>query len=182
MIRLFVALPLPPALRQTLALAGGGIPGAKWSPPENLHLTLKFIGEVDEHTADDIVSVLDTVHAPAFEVALRGIGLFEGKRGPRLLYAGVEASAALLDLEKRVEAALARVPGLDIEDRRFVPHVTLARLKAPDPGRLQAFVEGNGALAPPPWRADRFALYSSVSAGEQSIYRPEEWFELDDED
>lgn len=181
MVRLFVALPLPPLLRQTLALAGGGIPGARWSPPGNLHITLKFIGDVDERVADDIVSALDTLRAPAFEVAIRGVGLFESGKGPRILYAAVVPSPPLLDLEKRVEAALALVPGLDVDDRRFVPHVTLARLKAPDAGRLRAFVEGNGGLAPPPWRADRFALYSSVTGGEHPVYTPEEWFDLADE-
>ncbi len=180
MVRLFVALPLPEMLRQSLALLGGGVPGAKWTPVQNFHLTLKFIGEVDERTADDIVSALDGVRADAFDLSLHGIGTFEGKRGPRLLYAAGVATPELLDLEARVSAALARVPGLEVENRRFTPHVTLARLKDPDRSRLGAFIERSAGFAPPPWHADHFALYSSVTGGEHSVYTLEERFELDE--
>lgn len=180
MVRLFVALPLPELQRQMLALLAGGVPGARWSPIENFHITLTFIGSVDERVADDIVAALDRIHAPAFDVAIRGVGVFEGRRGPRLVYAAVETSPALLDLAARVEGALRRLPGLDLEARRYVPHVTLARLKDVDRPRLGAFVERNGLLAPPAWRADHFGLYSSVTGNDHSVYTLEERFELAD--
>lgn len=180
MVRLFVALPLPAMLRQSLALLAGGIPGAKWTPVENFHLTLKFIGEVEEHVADDIVAALDGVHADAFDVALKGVGTFDGRRGARLLYAAVPLTEGLAELAGRVESALRRVPGLDLETRRFVPHVTLARLRAPDAHRLGAFIERNGTLSFPAWRVDHFALFSSVTGNEQSVYTLEERFDLDE--
>ncbi|WP_233560238.1 RNA 2',3'-cyclic phosphodiesterase [Oleomonas cavernae] len=118
------------------------------------------------------------MHAPAFEVAIRGVGAFDDGRRARLLYAAIEPSPALSDLEARVGAALARVPGVELETRRFVPHVTLARLKDPDRNRLGAFLEGNGTLGTPPWTADCFALYSSATGNEQPVYTLEERFEL----
>ncbi|PWR21938.1 RNA 2',3'-cyclic phosphodiesterase [Zavarzinia compransoris] len=181
MVRLFVALPLPLAQRRILALAAGGVPGARWTPLENYHVTLRFIGEVDERRADDIVSALDTVHADAFTLGIGGVGTFDSRRDARLLYARVLPVPALLDLEGRIGAALARVPGLDLEPRRFVPHVTLARLRQVDMGRLGAFIEGNGLLATPDWRVDHFALYSSDTGGDHSVYTLEERFDLDDD-
>ncbi|MCF4165361.1 RNA 2',3'-cyclic phosphodiesterase [Zavarzinia compransoris] len=182
MVRLFVALPLPAMLRQSLALLAGGIPGARWTPVENFHITLKFIGDVEEHVADDVVAALDGIHADAFDVAVKGVGTFDGRRGARLLYAAVPPVAGLADLAGRVESALRRVPGLEVENRRFVPHVTLARLKAPDVQRLGAFIERNGTLSYPAWRADHFALYSSVTGNEHSVYTLEERFDLDEGD
>jgi 2'-5' RNA ligase len=178
MIRLFVALPLPKDVRNLLSFVGGGIPGARWTLPENFHITLKFIGNVDERVADDIVTALDRVRAPAFEVAIRGVGAFDDGRRARLLYAAVEPSPGLMDLEVRIGAVLARVPGVELNTRRFVPHVTLARLKDPDRNRLGAFLEGNGTLSTPSWTADHFALYSSATGNEQPVYTLEERFEL----
>lgn len=178
MIRLFVALPVPASIRTLLGFMGGGIPGARWTVPENFHITLQFIGNVDERLADDIVTVLDQVRFPAFDVAIRGVSAFDDGKRARLLYAAVVLSPALNDLSARLGNALSRVPGVKLEDRRFVPHVTLARLTNPDRSRLGAFIEGNGTLAPPAWTADHFGLYSSISTGEHPVYTLEERFDL----
>lgn len=178
MIRLFVALPLPLSVRNLLGFVGGGIPGARWTSLENFHITLKFIGNVDERVADDIVTALDRIRAQVFDVAIRGVGAFDDGRRARLLYAAVEPSPGLMDLETRIGAVLARVPGVELNTRRFVPHVTLARLKDPDRNRLGAFLEGNGTLSMPSWTADCFALYSSVTGNERPVYTLEERFEL----
>src|SRR5690242_13145374 len=127
MLRLFVGIALPPQLKLRLSLLASGVPGARWVDPGNMHLTLRFIGEVDEGVASDIDAALARIRAPRFAVTLTGIGHFGGA-APRLLWAGVESNAALFHLRDKIEAAVVRA-GLAAETRRFSPHVTLARLK-----------------------------------------------------
>src|SRR5579871_5306281 len=108
MIRLFVALDLPQDVRERLLALGGGVPGARWSGAEQLHLTLRFIGEGNENVAHDIDDALITIRAPAFALELSGVGEFGG-RNPRALWAGVKSSDALLHLQRKVETVLQRI-------------------------------------------------------------------------
>ena len=105
----------------------GGVPGAQWQPVENLHLTLRFIGEVDEPTARDIDQMLGGLREKAFDLSLRGVGEFGG-RDPHALWAGVAPAPALMHLVAKIESALQRM-GLPAETRKYAPHVTLARLR-----------------------------------------------------
>lgn len=178
MIRLFVALPLPDRARQHLSLVGGGLPGARWVAPADYHITLSFIGEVTPPLADDIVAALDVVRAARFAVALRGLDLFGDSRRARQLYARVEPDAGLADLAVRVATALARVPGCPRDDKRFLPHVTLAHLQRADGPRLAALMAADGDLAPAPWQAEWFGLYSSRLGGAPPRYTLEERFAL----
>jgi 2'-5' RNA ligase len=159
MIRLFVGLELPPGVATTLSGLAAGIPGARWVEPHNLHITLRFIGEVEEGVAHDIHDALAELAAPAFDVAIRGVGLFGG-RTPNALYAGIERSEALVRLHDKVESTVVRT-GQPPEPRKFTPHITLARLKASPPPRLQAFLSAHGLLRAGPWRADAFTLFRS---------------------
>src|SRR5919199_1750797 len=119
MIRLFVALAIPAALKAQLAmLAGGGIPGAKWVPPENYHLTLRFIGEVEPWRAQEVDEALAAIRAPGFQLCLRGLGVFEKSGRISALWVGVEKNGGLIFLQAKVETALQRV-GLEPERRRF---------------------------------------------------------------
>ena len=177
MIRLFVAIPLPQPLRQSLAMLGGGIPGASWVADESMHLTLRFIGEVDGGTADDIDQALSTLWAPAAEIRIAGMGQFgEGDR-PRLLYAAVERSPELARLHERVEAAVVR-GGCPHERRKFAPHVTLARLRHAPMHRVQTFIAAHSLFRAPPFVADRVVLFSSFLGGERAIYRAEAEYPL----
>lgn len=172
MLRLFVAIPLPGPLRRTLALLGGGIPGASWVAEENLHLTLRFIGEIDEGTAADIDDELAGLEAPAVEVVVAGMGQFgEGERA-RLLFAAVARTPELVHLQERVEAAVVRGGG-SAEKRKFAPHVTLARLKGAAMPRVQGFIAAHALFRAPPFTADRIVLYSSHLARDGAIYRAE---------
>src|SRR5215469_9521767 len=117
MIRLFVALEIPDAVRTRLMLLQGGVPGARWASDEQMHLTLRFVGEVDENVAHDIDDALAGIRAPAFALELAGVGEFGGKN-PRALWAGVRGGDALLHLQKKVETALQRI-GLTPEERKF---------------------------------------------------------------
>ncbi|BBK40601.1 RNA 2',3'-cyclic phosphodiesterase [Allostella vacuolata] len=170
MIRLFVAIPLPETLRRSLSLLGGGIPGANWVAADNLHLTLRFIGEVDEGTARDVDDMLSGLDVPAVDVRVAGMGQFgEGDRA-RLLYAAVERTPELVRLQERVEAAVVR-GGCPHERRKFAPHITLARLKGAAMPRVQGFIAAHALLRWPPFTADRVVLYSSHLGREGPIYR-----------
>lgn len=178
MIRLFVALPLPEDLRERLAGLSGGLPAVRWVPAENMHVTLRFVGEVDEGVADDLHDALSGVRAPAFDLALAGVGTFGPERNPHALWAGVERSAPLAHLREKVESALVRA-GLEPETRRFTPHVTLARMKAAPGPRLAQFMASHDALRLGPFACDRFVLYSSHLGRAGAAYRAEAEYPLD---
>ncbi|MCC7167545.1 MAG: RNA 2',3'-cyclic phosphodiesterase [Rhodospirillales bacterium] len=162
MMRLFVGIDFPPELRQRLALLGAGLPGARWVEPENLHLTLAFIGETDDETARALDAELGRLRAPAFDLTLASVNVFgAGGRKPRSLWVGVEACEALVLLQGRVEAAMVRA-GLAPEGRKFTPHVTLARLKDVPTGRLAEYLSGNGLFRLGPIAIGEFVLFESV--------------------
>ncbi|HYE51785.1 MAG TPA: RNA 2',3'-cyclic phosphodiesterase [Azospirillaceae bacterium] len=161
MIRLFVGLPLPETVRDRLKSLGGGIQGARWVPPENFHVTLRFVGEVDEGTAQDIDEALDLVVAQPFALTLDGLGTFGKGHMARTLWAGVEASEPLRHLRDKVESAVVRA-GLPAEERKFSPHVTLARLGETPAQKLARFIEDRGLFREGPFQVDRFVLYESV--------------------
>ncbi len=178
-MRLFVALSLPEEVRERLdALAGSGIPGARWVPPENLHLTLRFVGEVDGGQARDLHDTLSAIDAPAFDLTLEGLATFG--EGPKLrsLHVGVPPTPALTHLQAKVESAVARA-GLPAERRKFKPHVTLARFKG-DPGpKLGRFIAQNSPLRLGPFTVEHFALFSSVLGSDGPHYTEEVVYELE---
>lgn len=172
MIRLFVAIPFPPALRRQLATVSGGIPGARWTDEDNFHLTLRFIGEVDEGTGRDIVDALGQVRGERFDLSLGGIDQFGKGEKARVLWMGVDKNPALVRLRDRVESALVRF-GLPPEGRKFTPHVTLARLYGASGDSLGAFVQSHQLVRLGPVEVDSFALFSSWTHGEGPIYEIE---------
>ena len=180
MLRLFVALPLPPEVRTRLSLLGGGVPGARWMPPESLHLTIRFIGEVDGGTAQDIAEALDGIDASPFALTLTGIDTFGQGEAARVLWVGVEREPALLELRERVESAL-RFAGIAPDAQKYIPHVTLARLKKPSVGALMRQIAANSPLRIGPVAFDRFILYSSWSQAEGPFYREEAVYPLEEE-
>ncbi|MCG5242769.1 RNA 2',3'-cyclic phosphodiesterase [Azospirillum doebereinerae] len=169
MIRLFVALDVTDAVRQRLAGLSGGVPGARWMDPESLHLTLRFIGEVPEDQAIDIDEALAGLRAPPFELVLDGVGVFGTGRRARVLWAGVERNEALNHLQAKVESALVRC-GLPAEERRFTPHITLARLKDPAQERLGRFLTDRGMFRAGPMPVDHVTLYRSHLGNGGSVY------------
>jgi 2'-5' RNA ligase len=171
MIRLFVGLELPPELRDRLAGLGGGVPGARWTEPGNLHLTLRFIGEVEEGMLADIHAGLAAVSAPAFDLVLEGTGRFGAGARTRALWAGVEGNAALQHLQQKVESAVVRT-GLPAEERKFIPHVTLARLKDAPAERVARFLEERGLFRAGPVRVDHFTLFESRPGRGGPVYIP----------
>src|SRR5437764_14881468 len=129
MLRLFVGIEFPPELKLRLSLLCTGVPGARWVDAGNLHLTLRFIGEVGEDVAADIDEALARLRARRFALQLAGTGVFGGGR-PRALWVGVERQPELVALRDKIEQALIRI-GLEPESRKFAPHVTRARARDP---------------------------------------------------
>lgn len=177
-MRLFVALDLPDLVVQQLSLVGGGIPGARWSPPQNLHITLRFIGEVDGGTKRQIEAALDRVDHEALSVQLGGVGHFPPRGVPRSLWAGVAPNPSLADLAAKIDRSLVTEVGLDPDPRNFAPHVTLARLRKAPQNRVVQFLQHHALLSPPPFVASAFWLYSSVLRRGGPTYRRERAFKL----
>jgi len=177
MIRLFVALAIPDATARALANLAEGIPGARWSSTEQLHLTLRFAGEIDEAAAGDFDEALANLTAPAVDVTLAGVGAFGEARSLNAVWAGVEANPDLTRLHRACETA-ARRSGLKPERRRWVPHVTLAYLRGASEAKVAAWIQHFNLLRLPPFRADRFHLYSSWLGQGGSAYRIERTYPL----
>jgi RNA 2',3'-cyclic 3'-phosphodiesterase len=176
MRRLFVALSIPDEIAAGLQRLQSGVPGARWSKREQLHLTLRFIGEVDGRDATAIDDALSLISDPPFPLELHAVGTFGG-RDPRELWGGVRASDALLHLQRKIETAIQRV-GLPAETRKFTPHVTLARLKASPRGRVMDYLTDHALYASPPFEVREFLLYSSTLTSGGSIYTPEREYAL----
>jgi 2'-5' RNA ligase len=176
MPRLFTALELPASVATELSLLRGGLFGARWISPENYHVTLRFIGDIDERTADEIADALDRIHRRPFPVVLAGLDAFGG-RAPHSLVARVEPNAAIVELAAEVERIVQRI-GLPPEARRFSPHVTLARLRGVSAGSVADWLAAHGGFASAAFEAERFMLYSSKSSVGGGPYRVEEAYPL----
>ena len=176
MIRLFVALRIPEAVRERLVALQGGVPGARWANSDQMHLTLRFIGEVDGNVAHDIDDALAGIRAPSFTLELAGVGEFGGKN-PRALWAGVRPNEALLHVQKKIETALQRI-GLPAESRKFSPHVTLARMKGAPQEKIVLFLTHHALFASGPFGIADFVLFSSQLSHSGSIYHPERVYPL----
>ena len=177
MHRLFVAIRPPASIRAILLGAMGGISGARWQSEDQLHLTLRFIGEVDRHLAGDIHAALGAVHQQPFEIALSGIGAFDRRGWPDAVWAGVTPHEPLKTLHRKVDAALGRV-GVAPDQRAFLPHITLARLKRSS-GPVGNLLVQAGALASPPFAVDQFALFESALTPDGAVYSLLERYRLD---
>ena len=171
-MRLFVGLDLPWELRNRLATLAGGVPGARWVPAENHHITLRFIGEVAAHQAEEIDHALAALRARGFPLALAGVGTFSRAGRETTLWVGVERTPQLDLLQNKVETACQRA-GLVAERRRFVPHLTLARLDNPVEAKLAAFVQAHNLFRAEPVAVAHFTLFSSRLGKEASVYTAE---------
>lgn len=177
MVRLFVAVELPADMRADLVRLRSPLPRANWVSADNLHLSLRFIGEVDDEQAADIDTELSRIDAPAFELSLAGIGEFGSGERVRTLWLGIEPSPPLLALQSKVESAMRRA-WLPPEGRRFAPHVTLARLKNPPLERIAPFIAAHAQFRAGPVAVNRFVLYSSILASHGPTYTAERTYKL----
>jgi RNA 2',3'-cyclic 3'-phosphodiesterase len=176
MPRLFTALELPAPIAFSLSLLRGGLPGARWVDPENYHVTLRFIGDIDQRTADEVAGSLERVDRPGFDLALEGLDAFGGRK-PHSVIACVKASAELRELQAEHERIIQRI-GLEPERRRFRPHVTLARMKGASEPEIAAYLALRGDFRTAPFTVGRFVLLSSRASRGGGPYVMEEAYPL----
>ena len=158
MPRLFAAIRPPASVRDTLPGLMSGVPGVRWQSDEQIHLTLRFMGEVDRHVAEDLAAALESIRFAPFELRVAGVGSF-ARRREGTLWAGVERSEPLLHLQKKIERATTAA-GLPPEGRAFHPHLTLARFRG-GAGQLEGFKRAHAGFALPPFTVDAFGLFES---------------------
>jgi 2'-5' RNA ligase len=159
MPRLFTGLEIPAALAESLSMLRGGLPGARWIDPDNYHLTLRFIGDVDDSWAHEIASLLGQVRRRGFELRLDGLSSFGGRK-PRAVVASVMASQSVMELQAEHERLMQRV-GLEPEGRKYTPHVTLARLRDSSSWDVAEYLSARASYRSPPFTVSRFVLFSS---------------------
>jgi RNA 2',3'-cyclic 3'-phosphodiesterase len=176
MIRLFVALALPGDVAEGLLMLESGVPGARWSTREQLHLTLRFIGDVEESDASAIDEALSGISAPPFTLELKRVGVFGGKY-PRALWAGVAPNEALVHLQRKIESAMQRL-GFPAEEHKFTAHVTLARLRAAPAECVMDYLADHSLYRSGPFETNEFVLYSSRLTPNGSIYTAERDYSL----
>jgi RNA 2',3'-cyclic 3'-phosphodiesterase len=158
MPRLFTALEIPSEIGQSMAQLRGGLPGARWIDPENYHLTLRFIGDIDDPLADEIADLLGQVARRKFSLQIDGLDSFGGNK-PRAVVAAVSPVSALVELQAEHERIMQRV-GLEAE-RKYRPHVTLARLRDTSSRQVADFLSLRQPFRSQPFPVSRFVLYSS---------------------
>lgn len=178
MPRLFSAIEIPWSIAERLTMLRSGLSGARWIDPENYHLTLRFIGDVDGATARDFTNALGEIDAAPFDLRLDGLGSFGGNK-PRAIFADVASSPALESLRRAHERA-ARSTGLPPESRNFKAHVTLARLRGARADQVAAYLQRNGGAVSYSFTVNRFVLYSSRDSVGGGPYVVEAAYDLED--
>lgn len=175
MLRLFVGLEIPVELVRHLDDVRGGVEGARWQRDDQLHLTLAFIGEVPNKQLVEIVDTLSQIRFEPFDIALKGVGLF-GKPGkPKALWAGIAEKNPVAHLHEKVTHALMQI-GLEMETRKFTPHITLARFRRGAHARVGDWLSGNECLASDSMKVSYFTLFSSELTSESAYYTVEARF------
>lgn len=176
MQRLFTGLEIPADVALDLDMMRGGIAGARWIERESYHITLRFIGDIDDGLAREIARELERVEGEPFMLRLSGIGVFGGAK-PHALYAGVEESAELRRLQAMQER-ICQILGMAPEQRKFMPHVTLARFRNPDIEALHRFAASHNLYRSRLFDVARFVLFSSRPSRGGGPYAVEEIYQL----
>ena len=177
MKRLFVAVDIPPEMKESIASICHGLPGTRWVPPEQIHLTIRFIGEVEGTMFNQIASCLADVISDSPLLKIQGIGHFPPRRKPRVLWIGVENNEMLIRLRNRIESTLVK-NGLTPESRKFSPHITIARFKDPPLKRVADYMSAHSLFALPPFQINEFHLYSSILTSSGAVHHIEETYPL----
>ena len=176
MPRLFAGLEVPDEISQTLSLLRGGLPGARWIEPEDYHVTLRFIGDIDPSSANEIASLLLRINRKPFEVTVQGLASFGGKK-PRAVVASVLPTRPLLELQAELERIMRRL-GVGPDTRKFTPHITLARLRDVSTQDVADYLSLRGYYPTRTFTASRFALFSSRASTGGGPYVVEDSYAL----
>jgi len=155
-----------------------GLPGARWLDPEQMHLTLRFIGDVDSTVFKDVREALAEIRGESFFMQLEGVGFFPPRGNPQVVWVGIRKNEQLIQLRNRVESVLVRA-GLEPEGRKYSPHITLARLKNTPGSKVGAFLASKGMFMSEEFSVNAFFLYSSVLNSKGAKHYIEEGYSLD---
>ena len=168
--RLFVGIRPPAAIRDALIDLMEGVEAARWQDEDQLHLTLRYIGEVDTHLTDELAERLRAAQGERFALTIEGTGVFERKGRVHTLWAGIAPDAGLARLRQRIER-ICEVCGIEPDHRKYHPHITLARInRAAAP--LAPFLSRTAALRLGPWMVEDYLLYECHLHPDGSIYEP----------
>lgn len=177
MHRLFVAIRPPQPIRDLLTGLMGGVRGARWRSDEQLHLTLRFIGEVDRHVAHDVHAALGSIHQARFEIEIAGLHSFDHRGEATILWAGVTPHEPLKALHKKVDQACLKA-GIAPDHRAYLPHITLARLGGSSEP-VHGLLENEGGVTSSSFLIDNFCLFESERTSDGPIYSVIERYRLD---
>ena len=176
MPRLFTGLEVPEDIAFELNLLQGGVWGARWMEAQDYHITLRFIGDIEERLAHEIRMRFESVEARPFTIQLKGVGAFGGN-DPHTIYAGVAESAEIRRLQSTLERHC-QLLGLPPEGRKFTQHVTLARLRSPNVANVQEFLARQNLFISRPFEVSQFVLFSSRPSRGGGPYGVVEAYEL----
>ncbi|MBF0287506.1 MAG: RNA 2',3'-cyclic phosphodiesterase [SAR324 cluster bacterium] len=178
MPRLFISLDFPSHIEeQLLELCDLSLDSASWVDPAHMHLTLRFIGDVDETMFDDVIHALGGIHLSEFPLSLKEVGFFPPRKQPRILWAGVEKNEMLLLLRNKIESRLRRLQ-LPPDKRKFHPHITLARLRNGSAAEVGMYLSQYNLFHTEPFFITEFSLYSSVLTPRGAIHSQEATYPL----
>lgn len=180
MIRLFIAVPIPQEIQYQLHAMGRSLPGARPVPEDQIHLTLRFIGEVEGSMFKDIKEGLAEIEFPAFTMSVQGVGHFPPRGKPRVLWAGTQPTEPLIKLKRKIDTSLIGC-GIGPDSRKYSPHITIARLNNPPMQRLTSFLAGNAFLRFDEFRVNSFLLFSSKLSNKGAAHKVEAEYQLDTE-
>ncbi|MEO1140794.1 MAG: RNA 2',3'-cyclic phosphodiesterase [Pseudomonadota bacterium] len=184
MPRLFTALEVPSTVATSLSFLQSGLPGARWIEQVDMHITLRFIGDVDPPLARELAEAFETVKLPTLELELENLDVF-GKSRPHALFAGVKRNDQLFELQSKHERICQRL-GLTPESRKYTPHVTIARVRSVSTDNIAKYLSVHGGYVTPQFKLDRFSLFSardSIGGGpyvKEQTYSLSAWEKLDD--
>ncbi len=178
MHRLFVAVDLPEPVKNSISSIRSGLPDARWVDVRQLHLTLRFIGEVDDVTFDSIKNSLAEIFETRFSLTLRGVGCFPPKRPPRVIWVGIDDNETLIRLADKVEQVLVLQSGIEPEHRKFSPHITIARFRETSPSGVADYLVRNSSFSTETFPVDAFYLYSSTLTPKGATHQREAVYAL----
>ena len=178
-MRIFIGIPIPNHIKKLIFSLQGGLPGANWVPPENYHISLRFIGEVNETTKEDIAEALEDVAFPAFSLSLQTIGIFTEGDDPHHIWIKPNPEDPLIKLNRKIETVLTKNRSLKQDTRKFTPHLTLARLKETNTEKVGQFMQWHNLFKTPEFQVTEYALYQSHLTNNSPIYTPLDLYTLD---
>ncbi|MDX1617301.1 MAG: RNA 2',3'-cyclic phosphodiesterase [Balneolaceae bacterium] len=176
-MRLFTAIDLPDTVKDRLnEIQDPGL-GIRWTAPEAMHLTLRFIGDVDSETRDDLIARMSELERSSFSFTIRDIGYFPPRKHPNIVWVGIEESNPLMELQSRIESACRRA-GLEPDERPFTPHITIGRVKGARKNEVLSFINNHKKLRIEEIPVEEFILYESTLKPDGAVHTPLRRFSL----